>query len=178
MYKVIKYLTIPMLALTLGGCGSKVFVKEVTPPKESLASYVLAAINVEGQSDQIKQRKGYTEIHSALKKDFIAALSETNRFKEVYVRTEGEVPQGSIVINLVIGRFRYLSGASSVMGGVFSGNSHIRVTAQLIDPESGETIGEIDSGAHTKSSGGVFRGSTGTLITKVSKELADKIASY
>ena len=159
-------------------CSSNAYIQKVTPVTSNISSYDTASISVEGISESVKRKHGYTNVKEALEKDFIRALSQTAKFKHVDKWNSSHTASATIHIELKIEYFEYLSGAASVMGGILSGNSSIKVIARLIDAKSGGIIGELRSGAHTKSSGGVFRGSTGTLITEVSNKLANEISSY
>ncbi|WP_263079420.1 hypothetical protein [Endozoicomonas sp. Mp262] len=178
--RLLKLFLLIMFSSLVTACASNTFIQEIQPVKTSLSPYNKAIITVKEGSPSVKTKKGFEASKSALEKDFAASLTELNTF-HIISRTQakGVVENDTtLLINLIIEDFQYLSGASSVVAGVFSGNAYFKVRAQIIDLKSGDIIGEVRSGAHTESSDGIFRGSTGTLITKISKKLAKEIDSY
>jgi hypothetical protein len=175
---MVKYFMLFSVPWVLTACSSKAYIQEITPVKSNISNYEIALVSVSEGEGSVKSKKGYTNVKSNLEGEFIKSLSATGKFKVVKKSILSNSDDGALNIDLEIEGFEYLSGAASVMGGVFSGNSYLKIVAHLIDAESGEVIGEIRSGAHTKSSHGVFRGSTGALITEVSGKLAAEISSY
>ncbi len=170
---------IAIIALLIAGCSGHAYVQDVTTAgNTNLAPYDSVYVEVKAEDGSIESREGFDISKTDFEKAFIADMTERNRFGYVGPRITGKPERGAVVVSLVIEDLNYVSGASSAMFGVMAGNARFKVLARIMDAESGELIAEVRSGAHTRSSGGIFRGSTGTLIVEVSKQLATKISSY
>jgi len=166
------------ILILLNGCGSNALLQRVTPINSSLEKYNNVIVIAEGKNESIKKAKGFHISRNELESEFITSLAKKNKFRNVSSGSTGNHESGTLLIKLVIEELDYLSGASSYFFGVFSGNSSLKVLAKLLDAKTGVVIGEIRSFAKTNSSGGVFRGGTAGLITKVSDKLVEDILSY
>ena len=164
--------------LLLSGCSANTYIQKVSPVKDGIAAYNKITVSVKSENSAIEKHDGFDISKSELERQFVTHLAETNKFKLVTSSDDSVKEPGLMQITLVIEDFNYVSGAASVMGGVLSGNARLKVLAQLTDSETGTPLGELRAGAQTRSSGGIFRGSTGTLITDISRKLADEIAGY
>lgn len=164
--------------LLLSGCAAKTYLQKVSPVTDGIAAYNKITVSVKAENTSIEKHDGFDISKSELASQFVTQLTETNKFKQVSISSEDTKEPGLMHITLVIEDFNYVSGAASVMGGVLSGNARLKVLAQLTDSETGKPLGELRAGAQTRSSGGIFRGSTGSLITDISTKLATEIASY
>ncbi|HED33687.1 MAG TPA: hypothetical protein ENJ08_05635 [Gammaproteobacteria bacterium] len=173
------YLYSICLTLTIiSGCTPEAYIEKVTPITPGLSHYETAFVNVKANSREIENEHGYQESRSALQTEFISKLSDAHVFSMVSPQSSDNNENGSVLIDLIIEDMNYLSGTSSIMGGVFSGNAHLRILAKLTEADTGKIIGEIRSGAQTSSSGGMFRGSTSTLISEISTKLTKEISGY
>lgn len=173
-----RYYLLIFLTLLISGCSTTAFIQKVTPVNSSLSAYNKAFISVKGKSKSIENTHGFEISKSDLEIKFISNLTEAKLFNEVSSQVTKNNDKGAIIINLIIEELSYLSGASSIMGGIMTGNARFKVLAQLKEAETGKKIGEIRSGAQTSSSGGIFRGSTSGQITSISKKLVNELSSY
>jgi len=176
-HKIILFHIITLFMLLISGCSSNAYIQKVTPINSSLAPYDKAIVNIKGVSS-VKHRKGFNAGKTDLENKFISNLSQSSQFKVIARTIPNNFKKNTLIINLTIEDFQYLSATSSVMGGIFSGNARIKVLMRLIDANTGKHIAEIRSGAQTRSSGGIFRGNTSSLITEISKKLTDEIINY
>lgn len=167
-----------LLALLLSGCGTTAFIQKVSPVNTSMSQYKHAYVEVKAKDSIVKNSKGFDVTQQKFGEHFISNLTETNRFLTISNEKSKNTKKRSILIDLIIEDSNYLSGFSSFMWGVMSGNARLKVLAKISDASSGKIIGEIRSGSNTSSSGGIFRGSSSDLITEISKKLAIEIASY
>lgn len=174
----LKFHTFLSIALLVCGCAANVLVEDVTPLEFSLSSYDKALVDVQAKSQSIKNAEGFTLSKAELESQFISNLQNKKLFEVVSNQALPDTNEDTLRINLIVEDFNYVSGASSVMFGIMTGNARLSILAQLIDADTGRVLGEIRSGAKTKSSGGIFRGSTGTLISAITEQLVNEISSY
>jgi len=177
-HSILQRSTLILIVLLIYGCSGHSYVQRATPLKTSLAPFTTAYIDVKGASPRIEALKGFNQSRSHLLQEFALHLRTSQKFEAVYIGAPENNEKNTVFIKIIVEDFKYLSIAASAGFGVVSRNARLKVLAQLIDAETDNIIGELRSGAHTKSSGGIFRGGTGTLIKEISKKLADEIASY
>lgn len=174
----LKNTTYLLLLILITGCGTTAFIQKVTPVDTAMSQYKHAYVLVHAKDNTVKESKGFDVSQRELRKHFISNLTTTNRFLTISNINPEKAKQSSLLIDLIIEDSNYLSGFSSYMWGVMSGNARLKVLAKISDANSGKVISEIRSGSHTASSGGIFRGSSSSLITDISEKLALEIASY
>lgn len=167
-----------LLVLLLAGCASSAKLRVESPVTPGLSGYDRVFVNVQGARPAIEKKHGYDVTSAALEKGFIQSLAQSKKFKKISSEVSGNPEYNAVLVVLKIEAFDYVSGASSVMMGVMSGNASLRVSAELRDMKEDKLLGELVSSAQTRTSHGIFRGSTGTLAADVSKQLADAVASY
>ena len=177
--KVFTTLVAIFFAGFITGCGEPTLkLYTIKQGNSDISQFRTAIIKVEPNSESMVNKEGYPEVRNDVERVFMEKLTQSKRFAVIKPYDTDDKPNGALLIKLTIVNFNYVSSASSVMFGVMSGNGSIKLREELINTETGATIGKYETYAQASSSGGIFRGSTGTLIVDVSEKLINQTILY
>jgi len=166
-----------LLLLTVS-CTPKPLLQKVQAINTNLSQYNTVHVHVKGKNNSIEKVHGFNPTRDALKRQFIEDLKDEDMFTKVLGNKPENYGKDSLSIDLVIEELNYRHATMSFFFGIFSGNSHIKILAELSDTTTGESVGTYRFGAKNKTSGGIFRGGTSKLIVQISEKLVDEIARY
>lgn len=163
------------LLVFLSACSSKAGFIKYEQISTNLAKYERVSISVRAENALIEAKKGYDITKQEFEKAIIEKLYVGNKYASVNLVDDNNPPKSGYQIVLTFTDFEYLSGAASILGGVFSGNARLKVHVKVIDVKDKKQLGEYLAVSGTSSSGGIFRGSTSGLIEAISTEIANEI---
>lgn len=148
------------------GCASKGALITETPMTTKLADYKTMLLHVSsqvpGSSEEVIQLESMT----------VAKLREMGLFEKVIAGSASPDVPADLRLNVRIVELREVSSGKRVFLGALAGRARIAVDAELIDLQTGKTIGAFK--AEGKSSGGtVFAGTTEQAIERVVEQIVE-----
>ena len=175
MGKIIQFASAMMVFVLMSGCASNIGLIKYKGVSANIASTEQVSIIVKPYSPYISSKKGYIESKLAFEQSMRDKLIANDRFENVRVVNSDVDARSGFLLDVTFRDFEYLSGAASFFGGVFTGNAVLNVRVKLVDIKNQKLLGDYFAKSGTGYGGGIFRGSTSSLIDAITDELAREI---
>ena len=175
-YKIIRICLVSLVFIVGYGCTSNSYLQKIKPLSNDFSKYENIYVSMDqyqggGASDQ-----SFNQVKSVLSQQLIKRLTDSNKFKIVSDEIPSDIKKKSVKMHIIIEDLNDVNVTSSIVLGVHSGNARLKVLSKFIDLDTGLIIGEVRVGSHTRSTAGVLRGGTETLLSAVSSKLAALIS--
>jgi Domain of unknown function (DUF4410) len=163
-----KYLiALTLVALTFTGCASNVSQTVNKPITVQEHSNNIIYITV-SRDPTVNQDKNYAKTKQELIDSIINKLKIELPSSQAVTSNK---PSEGTSVHITFLEFNYISGAARFLTGVLSGKAKLGVKLEIVDIASNKNIGEVLLGTSSKTSEGVFGGTTGRQIEAVATEV-------
>lgn len=162
------------ISLLVAGCAASPIISDVSLSTATLARYSAVQVEIDAPHE-VLERRGFGRTSAALREEFIAHLTESNRFAPIGASHEPR--SRTLVARLTITDLNYVHGAARGILGIAAGRAVLNVTMMLKDKESGSVIGIMSAGHRSHHGQGAFSPTTGRQVSAIAKELAARLTA-